>query len=131
MRDPRPGIDWSRQRLACRVAYASWMGSPEWLDWRRRWRERWVCRHDGEPACVVCGKTWTLTNGDLHHRSYDRLGGERWFDVIPLCRRCHDILHVIYESNPAWRRLGRARATDLIVAHLHRAALHQSPPQVD
>jgi 5-methylcytosine-specific restriction endonuclease McrA len=106
------------------------MGSAEWLDWRRRWRQRWVGRHGGEPACVVCGQTWTLTNGDLHHRSYDRLGAERWFDVIPLCRRCHDILHVIYESNPAWQRLGRARATDLIVAHLHRAALHRSALQV-
>ena len=120
MREPRPGIGWSRQRLACQVAYAEWMGSRQWRDWRRQWRLRWLAYYGCEPACVVCGKPWMLTDGDLHHRSYERLGAEEWSDVLPMCRVCHDRLHAIYESNPAWRRLGRARATDLIVAHLRR-----------
>jgi hypothetical protein len=131
MREPRPGIGWSRQRLACRVAYANWMGSRQWREWRRQWRLRWLAYYGSEPACLVCSKTWTLTNGDLHHRSYERLGAEQWSDVLPMCRVCHDRLHAIYESNPAWRRLGRLRATDLIVAQLRRhsgAGVHPPVP---
>jgi hypothetical protein len=96
------------------------MGSHEWMEWRRRWYAQWLAHYGREPVCAVCANVWTVTNGDLHHRSYDRLGAEGWADVSPLCRRCHDCLHVIYESNPLWRRLGRARATDLIIAELRR-----------
>jgi hypothetical protein len=87
-----------------------------------------VARHGCEPVCVVCGKAWTLSKGDLHHRSYERLGAEQWSDVLPMDRACHDRLHAIYESNPAWRRLGRARATDLIVTHLRRQVSLGDPP---
>jgi hypothetical protein len=128
MREPRAGIGWSRQRLACRVAYANWMGSHHWREWRQDWQLRWLSYYGCEPACVVCDKPWTLTNGDLHHRSYERMGAERWSDVLPMCRACHDRLHAIYESNPAWRRLGRARATDLIVGHLRRRVRACAPP---
>ena len=102
----------------CRVAYGAWMGSAGWLQWRQDWRDQWVNRLGCEPVCLACGKWWRLSNGDLHHRSYQRLGAERFADVIPLCRGCHERLHVIYETNPGWRRLGRARATDLIIARL-------------
>jgi hypothetical protein len=101
------------------------MGSAGWLAWREGWRDQWVSRLDCEPVCLGCGKRWALSNGDLHHRSYQRLGAERFIDVIPLCRRCHDRLHAIYDNDPAWRRLGRARATDLIVARLHNETSHR------
>jgi hypothetical protein len=26
---------------------------------------------------------------DVHHNTYERLGGEEISDVIPLCRECH------------------------------------------
>ena len=122
MRDPRTGLTWSRSRLRRREAYASWMASRVWLSRRQAWREAWVAAHGTEPRCVACGGPWSLSHGDLHHRSYDRLGAERDCDLIPLDRACHDRLHRILESTPAWRRLGREHATDVIVARLRRDA---------
>jgi hypothetical protein len=63
-----------------------------------------------------------LHSGDLHHRNYDRLGHERFDDLIPLCRACHEQLHRTLESTPAWRRMGRAQASDVIIARLRVTA---------
>ena len=122
MRDPRPGIAWSRQRILRRMAYGCWMASPEWLDVRRRWHVEWTQRYDGEPSCVVCGGKWSLTGGDLHHRTYRRLGAERLEDLVPLDRGCHDLVHAIWDANPTWRRMDRGLANDLIIGLLRRAA---------
>jgi len=108
--------------VARRRAYADWMGSAAWHRRREAWRDHWVATRGCEPACAVCGELWTLRAGDLHHRTYDRLGNERYGDVLPLCRPCHLRLHQVMESTPAWRRLGRRQATDLTVALL--AAWH-------
>jgi hypothetical protein len=122
MREPRPGLAWSRQRVRRRATYAAWMASVEWLAQRRRWWVAWVAAHGAEPTCVACGAPWTLRHGDLHHRSYDRLGHERPDDVSAMCRACHGLLHAILESSPAWRQMDRAQASDLIVARLRRDA---------
>jgi hypothetical protein len=69
----------------------------------------------------VCDQPWTLEDGELHHRSYRRLGHEIDSDLLAVCTRCHIRVHAILERWPGWRRLGRAQATDLIVARLrHR-----------
>jgi hypothetical protein len=97
------------------------MASRAWQDRRQRWLDDWMTAHGTEPTCVVCGGPWTLRNGDLHHRSYDRLGHEADTDLIPLDRPCHTRLHQILDSTPAWWRVGRPQATDVIVARLRRA----------
>lgn len=98
------------------------MSSGKWLARREAWRDAWVAAHGTEPHCVACGGPWSLSHGDLHHRSYERLGAEADCDLVPLDRACHDRLHVILESSHAWRRLGRAHATDVIVARLRQGA---------
>ena len=125
MRDPRPGLAWSLGRLRRRVAYRDYMASPAWSARRRRWALTWTARHGGPPSCLVCGARWRLNRDDLHHRSYARLGREADRDLIALCRRCHQVVHRVLESDRSWRRLDRAQATDLIVAALHRAASYQ------
>lgn len=122
MRDPRPGLAWSRQRIARRVAYGCWMASPGWAEVRRRWYQEWTRRYGIEPCCAACGGEWSLASGDLHHRSYRRLGEECFEDLLPLDRDCHDRLHAVWDTNPAWRRIDRGYANDLIVALLRRAA---------
>lgn len=119
-REPRPGISWSRSRVLRRARYGEWMRSGEWLARRQDWHRAWSAAHRAEPACAVCEAPWSLRHGDLHHRSYDRLGCETVSDLVPLCRGCHDDLHRILESNPAWRRMDRSWATDQIVGLLQR-----------
>ena len=121
MRDPRPGTGWSRQRILRRVAYGCWMASRQWLEVRRRWHAEWVDRLGCEPVCVVCGIEWGLPTGDLHHRTYRRLGQERFEDLSPVCRDCHDRIHLVLDSNPQWLHLDRGQANDLIIAFLRKA----------
>ena len=122
MREPRRGLFWSRGTLTRRSAYATWMTSREWLASRERWRAAWVTEHGSEPSCRVCGRPWSLRRDDLHHRSYERLGHEHITNLVALCRRCHDKVHAVLEASPAWRRMDRVQASDLIVARLRRAA---------
>ena len=109
MRDPRPGIGWSQRRLQRRAGYAAWMSSPDWLARRRAWYEQSTRRYGNEPTCQICGKPWSLRDGALHHRSYQRLGHEADSDLL---------LHQILESNPAWLKAGRPYAADQIIARL-------------
>ena len=41
--------------------------------------------------CVACESTDTL---QLHHRHYQTLGEESLDDVVIVCKRCHDLLHL-------------------------------------
>lgn len=122
MREPRQGLTWSWQRVEIRARYASYIDSPAWGRRRERWLAEWVEANGLDPVCAGCGGKWTLTAGDLHHRSYARLGHESWRDLMPLCRVCHDELHRIMEGAPSWRRLGREQASDLIAARLRAKA---------
>lgn len=121
MREPRPGRVWSKGRVISRHCYAAWMSSPEWRARRRAWLTSWRARHQGDPCCAVCGQSWGRYGLDLHHRSYRHLGAERDDELLALCRDCHDHVHLLLERAPGWSRLGRAQATDLIVARLRAA----------
>jgi hypothetical protein len=99
------------------------MASRQWLEVRRHWHAKWVRRNGCEPICVVCGGDWTLAGGDLHHRTYRRLGQEHFEDLCPACRPCHDRIHTVLESNPAWLRLERGQANDLIIALLRKVTI--------
>lgn len=128
MRDPRPGIAWSTGRIVRRAGYAAYMASERWCQVREAWAAQWFEDHGRPPVCSACGAEWRLRAGDLHHRSYSRLGHEKPNDMIPMCRGCHADLHRILESSPAWRRLGRPQATDLIVNVLRKRHLQQEGP---
>jgi hypothetical protein len=117
MRDPRPGLPWSQGRVVRRAEYGSYMGSPAWFARRERWLAEWKSTH-GDPVCLVCGQPWALRSGDLHHRTYTRLGAEAASDLTPLCRTCHTELHRLLEGAPGWRRMPREQATDALVAVL-------------
>jgi hypothetical protein len=94
------------------------MSSSAWLRYREGWRDRWAASQGAEPVCQVCGSPWDLRHGALHHRSYARLGHELDSDVVALCRPCHRRLHGILESSLVWLWLGRAQASDVIIARL-------------
>lgn len=63
--------------------YADYLRSPHWRAMREWALERadHRCEHCGNPA------------DDVHHLTYDRVGGELPDDLVALCRRCHDYAH--------------------------------------
>jgi hypothetical protein len=107
----------SSSRTRHRVRYAAYLESPTWHGVREEWLDEHRKRFDSEPVCRVCGLRWTLRD-DLHHRTYDNLGQERYDDLVPMCRGCHERLHSALDRSPTWRRVEPGRATDLLIARL-------------
>lgn len=65
--------------------YSAYVASAHW----RRFRARYFECH--EAKCWVCTKTDVRLV--LHHLTYARMGWEWPEDVIPLCKRCHALVH--------------------------------------
>jgi 5-methylcytosine-specific restriction endonuclease McrA len=94
------------RRSVDRAGYREYIHSEMWQKVRRRF---WASRLP--KSCYVCGRE----DGpkDLHHRTYKNLGNENLRDLVPLCRRCHDEVHALYDSNPRlslWGATGALRA---------------------
>jgi hypothetical protein len=64
--------------------------------------------------CYCCGDT--SKPKDLHHRTYKNLGNERLWDLVPLCRPCHDRVHEIHRAT---RHLGLWQATNQLRRKIH------------
>ena len=120
VREPRPGLRWSGQRIALRARYADYMDSPAWYRRRELWLEAWTAAHDQEPTCAVCEAPWTLRPRGPAPPQLPPPRPRSPPRPHPLCNHCHLLLHAFLERSPAWRRLDRAQATDLIVALLRR-----------
>src|SRR5467141_2546368 len=54
--------------------------------------------------CAVCGSPYV----DLHHVFYDDYGKEQDMDLVPLCRRDHEALHVAVKTKKDMRTESRA-----------------------
>ena len=67
--------------------YLDYLNSDHFKALRERILEVWGHR------CAVCYEHQDSTTIDIHHRTYHRLHKEIDTDVIPLCRRCHDLFH--------------------------------------
>ena len=66
---------WSKQ------SYQDYLQSEHWTQFREQ-----ALAHYGS-KCYICGDDDTAV--EVHHNTYERLGGELMSDVIPLCRDCH------------------------------------------
>lgn len=67
-------------------SYAQYLSSPAWEAVKARYRESDL------PQDCMCGDTQV----QMHHATYDRVGGdERLADLVPLCARCHTMVHVL------------------------------------
>lgn len=55
---------------------------------------------------------------DMHHLHYRTLGNERTFDIIPVCRRCHDALHAgTIEHEQAFHEGGKVYINKHFLGH--------------
>jgi len=127
MRAARPGSRWSGGRVLRRHRYTAYLRSDAWFRRRERWHAEYLETTGTDPVCAVCGRAWRLDRDDLHHRSYNHLGDEHHWDLTPLCRADHAALHALWDACPSWRRLGRAQATDGIIAILRRRPERRQP----
>lgn len=91
-----PSVSISRS-LAPRQAYAAYLQTPEW----RRRRE--AALKFAEGRCSLCPEKRFL---DVHHKSYENLGDEPLWDLIVLCRRCHQRHHDSFEPLEAMEPTG-------------------------
>lgn len=66
-------------------AYRDYIASPAWALKREQWKAH---RSSSRRRCRACGST----HYQLHHRTYVRLGCERYRDLVPLCARHHTAL---------------------------------------
>jgi hypothetical protein len=89
--------------------YREYLASPHWQAIRVRYRESDL------PQRCMCGESQV----DLHHKTYQRLGREELTDLLPLCRRCHVMVHVL-------ERRGEV-GLDLVGFHSLERALAYAP----
>lgn len=73
-----------RHAEAWQRAYEQYRQSPEW----KRKRQLVMLRAQG--ICEGCREVEAI---DVHHFSYDDVGQEFLFQLVALCRKCHDRLH--------------------------------------
>ncbi len=69
------------------TSYQSFLASPYWKAVRRAFKE--INQQREKDCCIVCKNLIY----DIHHRSYQRICQERFIDLLPLCRECHNIVH--------------------------------------
>ncbi len=69
-----------------KVDYYRYLHSKKWQKKRKR-----ILKRDGN-KCSLCGSLGVL---DVHHLSYENLGNEKDWQLITVCRSCHDKLHSI------------------------------------
>jgi len=64
------------------MPYPEYLKTPEWD--ARRLGKILAAGH----KCQVCNSPKNL---EVHHRTYERRGAERWGDLTVLCAECHDL----------------------------------------
>jgi 5-methylcytosine-specific restriction endonuclease McrA len=66
--------------------YAAYLKTKHWRDYARK--KIFQARY----RCQLCNSEGEL---HVHHRTYERVGRERYRDTIVLCKRCHEHFHGI------------------------------------
>jgi shikimate kinase len=76
------------------ASYSDYLKSDHWQRFKRD------CRRSFRPfRCAICHGFQHGGGMVLHHKTYERLGSEQLTDVVLLCARCHDFLHIVHREN--------------------------------
>ena len=69
--------------------YGEYLRSPEWEKKRRKilFRANNICEGCGENKAV-----------EVHHLSYKHKGNEFLFELVALCKKCHEIVHCEHKN---------------------------------
>lgn len=77
-----------REKVDCQ----EYINSPKW----KAKRELYFKRSRGH-GCFCCSAE-IKPNFHLHHRTYKRLGNERWQDLVVVCPECHWLIHAVQQQ---------------------------------
>jgi uncharacterized protein YlaI len=72
-------------------SYAEYLRSEHW-----RKIKAWFRSTKAKKYCYICE---SKDNLNLHHKTYKRLGKEKWIDLVYLCERCHHYCHKVINSH--------------------------------
>jgi ribosomal protein S27AE len=92
-RDRRNDLEFNRIE-SWWAEYSAYLLTPEW----RQRRERVLKRDNYQ--CQACLNAFAT---EVHHLNYDHVGNEPLFDLVAICKPCHDALTAMDRS----RRNGR------------------------
>lgn len=70
--------------------YNEYLKSDHWQNLKQIYKESLLPQY-----CIICHNE----KFNLHHRSYERIGNEMIFDLIPLCQSCHFKVHKYCNEN--------------------------------
>jgi hypothetical protein len=73
-----------RLKTQCREQYQRYLQTPEWLARRELVLER---------ENRICEGCRSRSATEVHHATYDHIGNEFLFELVALCRACHDRFH--------------------------------------
>lgn len=107
-------------------SYDSYLASSHWRDMRKRYREA----ADRPQNCINCGSE----HFELHHTTYERLGAEELDDIAPLCRDCHQLVHVLErrgDSDLAMSGLASAERAALYAVDTRRRDARRASEWID
>lgn len=85
--------------------YNEYIKSNEWKEKKRTRLEK------DNYVCQDCKKSSIAL--DVHHITYDRLGNEDIFDIVSLCRHCHESLHRRNGDSAALNKLDNEQFTTI------------------
>lgn len=74
-----------RFRKGTTAKYHKYLQSDKWKSKAAKYKRRY-------PICEVCKKN---PSEHVHHTNYMRVGGERGWDLIAICAKCHKEKHGI------------------------------------
>lgn len=74
----------ARRKAEWRAVYHRYLASADWQSVRQRvlWRSRGTCE-----GCLEAPAT------EVHHQTYAHVGDELLFELVAICRPCHERLH--------------------------------------
>lgn len=81
---------WRRDNRLRQLGYKSYRAYIGSLEWRALRADYWADPHTPKD-CAVCGNEARI----LHHRTYERVGAERFEDLAPFCDTCHSLVHAL------------------------------------
>ena len=110
-----------------KATYTAYMRSPHWKAFKAAWWATYDSKYKVR-RCYVCGITQTQYGKvfDVHHRTYERFGGnERFTDCVPVCRPDHNRI------SREWRARTKTGLTmtlwELTSLHRQKARLRGTP----